>query len=143
MKYLGIDYGTKRIGLASSDLEGRMAFPLRVIARTRNAVLDIARICLEEGIEEIVLGESRNFANEYNPIMKEIIPFREALMQATGLHVIFVPEVLSSREAMHIQGDNSENDASAAAIVLQSHLDRINPPRVSWDEEDEMTSTNL
>jgi RNase H-fold protein (predicted Holliday junction resolvase) len=39
-----------------------------------------------------------------------------------------MPEVLTSREAMHLQGDNSENDASAAAIILQSYLNKWNPP---------------
>jgi RNase H-fold protein (predicted Holliday junction resolvase) len=51
----------------------------------------------------------------------------------TGLRVVLEPEVLSSREAMHIQGDNEMNDASAAAIVLQGYLDRNN---IGRDVED-------
>jgi RNase H-fold protein (predicted Holliday junction resolvase) len=48
-----------------------------------------------------------------------------------------MPEVLSSREAMHLQGDNAQNDSSAAAIVLQSYLDKINPPRKESQDDDE------
>jgi hypothetical protein len=42
--------------------------------------------------------------------------------------------MLSSREAMHLQGDNDMNDASAAAIVLQSYLDRFHPGKVPEEE---------
>ena len=75
------------------------------------------------------------FQNAHNPIMKEISIFTEAIKGVTKLPVEFMNEVLSSREAMHLQGDNDQNDASAAAIVLQSYLDRINPPRDTAHEE--------
>jgi putative Holliday junction resolvase len=135
MKYLGIDYGTKRVGIATSDDEGRMAFPFRVIPNVRTLVDDVAMICIAERIDTIVMGESHNFQNQPNLLMKEILPFAESLKERTLLPVVFMPEVLSSREAMHLQGDNDQNDASAAAIVLQSYLERINPAQeVSEDE---------
>jgi putative Holliday junction resolvase len=137
MKYLGIDYGTKRVGIATSDDEGRMAFPFRVIPNIRTLVEDVAAICTAERIDAIVMGESHNFQNQPNPLMKEILPFAEALNERTSLPVVFMPEVLSSREAMHLQGDNAQNDSSAAAIVLQSYLDKINPPRKESQDDDE------
>ncbi len=126
MKYLGIDYGTKRVGIATSDDEGRMAFPFRVIPNVRTLVDDVAAICVAERIDTIVMGESHNFQNQPNPLMKEILPFVEALKEHTTLPVVFMPEVLSSQEAMHLQGDNDQNDSSAAAIVLQSYIDSVN-----------------
>ncbi len=135
MKYLGIDYGTKRVGLATSDAGGVMAFPFCVIPNTKTLIQDIVAICRQEGVEKIVLGESHNFQNLPNPLMKEILPFKALLEKETALVVEFMPEVLSSREAMHLQGDNDQNDASAAAIVLQSYLDKVNPPRAVNDEE--------
>ena len=137
MKYLCIDYGTKRIGLATAPSGSRMAFPLRVIPFTPTLVGDIARICIDEGVGAIVMGNSLNFQNQPNAIMKKILPFVEELKIATGLPVEFMNEVLSSQEAMHLQGDNSENDASAATIVLQSYLDKILPKREEDDEDDE------
>jgi putative Holliday junction resolvase len=128
MKYIGIDYGTKRIGLATSDDGGRMAFPLRVILNSRSVVPHIVKICKDEGVETIVIGESLDFKNTHNAIMRQITPFSEELKTASGLPVVFMNEVLSSREATHIQGDNKENDASAAAIILQSYLNKWNPP---------------
>ena len=134
MKYLGIDYGTKRLGIATSDEGGRMAFPFRVLLNSRSIIPHLAKICLDEKIDCIVVGESINFQNQHNAIMKEISPFSELLKEKTGLPVEFMNEVLSSREAGHIQGDNSLNDASAATIILQSYLNKHNP--ASKDEHD-------
>ena len=135
MKYLAIDYGTKRVGIATSDDDGVMAFPLRVLLNSRSLPANIAKICRDEKIDMIVMGESLNFQNEHNTIMKEVIPFAEVLRTHTGLPLVYMNEVLSSQEAMHLQGDNSENDASAAAIVLQSYLDKINPAKPHKEEE--------
>lgn len=126
MKYLAIDYGTKRVGIATSDDEGTMAFPLRVIPNSKKLVEDIATICRSERVEMVVVGESHNFQNKPNPLMRDIVPFVAALKKETGLSVLFMPEMLSSREAAHMTGTNRTNDASAAAIVLQSYLDREN-----------------
>ncbi len=135
MKYLGIDYGTKRVGLATSPDGGTLAFPLRVIPFSSTLVDDITAICRVEKVGTIVIGHSLNFQNQPNPLMKRITPFAEELKVATGLPIIFMNEALSSREATHLQGDNAMNDASAATIVLQSYLDSVNPPVDSLDDE--------
>ncbi len=127
MKYLGIDFGTKRVGIASSDDNGRMAFPLRVVPNSEELVQSIASICSKEHIEEIVIGDSINFQNQPNPIMELVYPFAKQLEAVTGLPVRFMNEVLSSQEANHLQGENAHNDASAAAIILQSYLNKWNP----------------
>lgn len=134
MKYLGVDYGTKRVGIATSDEGGRMAFPFKVIPNSPNLISEIATICTTEHVAAIVVGESLNFQNMPNAIMDEIHPFATALEKAAKLPLYFMNEILSSREAMHIQGDNKHNDASAAAIILQSYLDKHNPP--NEDEHD-------
>jgi len=126
MKYLAIDYGTKRVGIATSDDGGTMAFPLRVIPNSKKLVEDITEICRLERIGTIIMGKSHNFKNEPNPLMRDIIPFAEALKKKTGLPVLFMTEVFSSQEAARVTGENSGNDASAAALVLQSYLDRAN-----------------
>ena len=61
MKYLCIDYGTKRVGIATSDDGGTMAFPLRVLLNSRSLVANVAKICRDEHINTIVMGESLNF----------------------------------------------------------------------------------
>lgn len=124
MKYLGIDYGTKRVGIAVAE-RGGMAFPRVVLQNDGSLVDEIAKLVEREGISKIVLGESRDFSGKENPVMKHIHEFKEKITEALHIPVILFPEVLSSREAARIQGDNDMNDASAAAIVLQSYLDRM------------------
>lgn len=124
MKYLCIDYGTKRVGIATSDDEGRIAFPFRIIPNTKKLVSDIAILCTAERVSAIVVGDSRNYRNEPNEIMKAVRPFAKELEQTTKLPLFFMNEVLSSREATHMRGDDKDNDASAAAVVLQSFLDK-------------------
>ena len=123
MKYLGIDYGTKRIGLAVSDENAEFAFPLAVLQNSESSAEEIARICREKGVSAIVVGDSENFQMQKNEIMKEVAPFVEILREKSGLPVVLHPEFLTSAEAERLQGKNDMLDASAAAIILKSFLE--------------------
>ncbi len=124
MKYLGIDYGSKRVGLATSDEEGKMAFPYAVILNNEKLIDKIGEIIKKEKIEKIIIGESTNFKGEPNKIMVEIEKFTEELKEKFKLEVVFEPEFLTSVQAEKLQGKNEMTDASAAALILQSYLDR-------------------
>ncbi len=126
MKYLGIDYGVKRVGLSVSDDNGRLAFPLDVLKNDKNLIARISEICRERKIEEIIVGESKNFQGEANPIMSDIICFSEKLKDKLGMSVRFEPEFMTSVEAGRVQKKEEKIDASAAAIILQSFLNRQN-----------------
>jgi putative Holliday junction resolvase len=129
-KILGIDMGTKRIGLALSNIEETFAFPFSVIEGEKD-LQQIAQIVLPkivevaqaEGVETVVIGESKDFAQNHNPIMKQIAGIQHGLEQA-GFTVILEPEFLSSAQAERFQGKHDKLDASAATIILQSYLDR-------------------
>lgn len=124
MRYLGIDYGSKRVGLALSDEEGRMAFPYVVIENANDLLEKIKTIIEKEKVDEVVVGESKNFQGEENQIMIAIKKFADDLKREVGKEVRYEPEFLSSHQAQSIQGKNEMLDASAAAIILQSFLDR-------------------
>jgi putative Holliday junction resolvase len=124
MKYLGIDFGEKRIGLAVSDEEGKMAFPHAVILNGKNTLDEIGKIIEKEGIKEIVMGESKNFEGEPNKIMRQIDEFKKNLEERIKISVHLEPEFMTSAQAERIQGKNQMHDASAAAIILQSYLDK-------------------
>ena len=126
MRLLGIDYGTKRVGLAVSDEGGQIAFPRSVVNNTKDLVGDIKKICLEENISDIVIGESRNLDWTPNPLMKDIESFMEELKKEINTPLHLEPEFLTSHQAQKIQGKNEMLDASAAAIILQRFLDRKN-----------------
>jgi putative Holliday junction resolvase len=134
MRYMGIDFGSKRVGVAVSDAGGVLAFPKGVYENSPLLIERLMQLIRDEGVDVIVLGESNDYKGKPNPIMKDILVFRESIENESGLRVVLEPEVLSSREAAHIQGDNHLNDASAAAIVLQGYLDRANSSRDVDDE---------
>lgn len=123
MKYLGIDYGAKNIGVALSEEESNLAFPHSVIANDKRALEKIEILAKENGIVDVVVGESKNFSMKENPIMGDIKRFVFNL-KSRGFRTYFEPEYLTSHQAKKIQGDNDKIDASAAAIILQSFLDK-------------------
>jgi putative Holliday junction resolvase len=124
MKTLGIDYGTKKIGFAVSDEDGRIAFPRSVLKNDAGVFFAIKELIQKEKIESIVLGESLDYSGKPNLIMEKISAFKKLLEKETSLPVMFESEFLSSKQARNIHDSGELNDASAAAIILQSYLDR-------------------
>ena len=125
MRMLGIDYGTKKIGLAVSDHEGRVAFPFGVVKNDENILAKITAILAEEDIEGVVFGKSLDYSGKPNPVMAKIEAFKERLEIASALPIHFESEFLSSKQARNIHDSGELNDASAAAIILQSYLDKL------------------
>jgi putative Holliday junction resolvase len=123
VRYLGIDFGSKRIGLSVSDEAGSFAFPLKVLPNSEKALAQILEICREKNIGEIVIGDSENFQMQKNEIMKDVGPFAEKLTKESGLPISFHPEFMTSQEAERLQGKNDMLDASAAAIILKHFLE--------------------
>jgi putative holliday junction resolvase len=126
MKYLGIDYGFKRIGIATSDENGEMAFPCQVIKNDNKILESLNKIIKEKEIQKIIIGESKDFKLENNEIMTSVLNLKTVLEKETGLIVELHNEIFSSAMAEHIQGKNTMLDASAATIILQSYLDLVN-----------------
>jgi putative Holliday junction resolvase len=124
MKLLGIDYGTKRVGIATADLGAGMAFPKAVIKNDDTLLETVKELCQKEGVEKIILGESKDLAGKDNAIAPAIAAFKEALEKA-GLEVVYQREFYTTYQASRIQGDSDMIDASAAAIILQSYLEKI------------------
>ncbi len=122
--FLGIDYGTKRVGIAISDDSGRVAFPQRVVPNTPVLAETIAFFVDELKVGAVVVGESYDLSGRENPVQKDIIQFVQALEKRTGLPVYFEREYWTSQEARRTQGMTDMNDASAAALILQRYLDK-------------------
>jgi putative Holliday junction resolvase len=123
-KYIGIDYGTKNVGIALSNEDATMAFPHIVLANSRDLMGRIAEIVEQENISCIVVGESKDYKGEDNLVMQKIRAFVEALNAQFNIPVALEPEFMTSSQASHIQGVNNMIDASAATIILQSFLDK-------------------
>jgi len=125
MRYLGIDFGEKRVGIAMSDEDGKIAFPSVVLVNDSSLMKNIVDLCMKNGIEMVVMGESRDYKGQINTIMWKIQGFKKQL-ETIGFKVVFEPEFMTSVQASQITGENKMLDASAAAIILQSYLNKIN-----------------
>jgi len=124
MKLLGIDYGAKRVGIAISDDGGEMAFAKVVLSAGDDLIEKIADLCESERVEGIVIGESKNYQGKENPIMEAVHSLKKNLEEATKLPIFFEPELMTSMEAERLQGHSAMHDASAAALILKSYIDR-------------------
>src|SRR3990167_4830804 len=126
-RLLGIDFGLKRVGIALSDEDQKIAFPKIVYPNDKKLLGLIADYCEENSVVGIALGESKNFKGEDNPIMKDILKFNAEIEKAASLPVYMNSEFMTSSEEkkMRDEDDSGEMiDASAAAVILQSYLDR-------------------
>ncbi len=126
-KYLAIDYGSKKIGLAKSDENGEFAFPYKIILNKdkENSLKEILEIIDKEKIDKIIFGESVNLKGEKNNIWEEMKDFVDLLSLKINIEINFEKEWLSTVEARRFQ-DRKDADDSAAAIILQRYLDRVN-----------------
>lgn len=124
MRFLGIDYGTKRVGTALSDEGGVMAFPHETYPNDAELLSRVAALIAERGAREVVLGRSENRSGEPNPVQKDIDAFAAALEKIVPVH--FVPEHYSTQAALRLQGRTEQTDASAAALLLDFFLQQRN-----------------
>ncbi len=128
---MGIDYGSRRVGVALSDDAQVMAFPEGILSNDDALMASLAKRIGDEGVQLVVVGEADNPVGGTNTIQRRVMIFAEALRIATGCEVVLVSEAYTSAEARRaIRERASEKatrempvDAAAAAIILQMYLD--------------------
>jgi len=133
MRYLGIDFGEKRIGIAVCDDTDRICLPLTTLSRTsdRSAIRDILHIAQEQEVVGFVVGDPVLLDGSSGPAAERVRSFAAKLESRGGLPVHMVGETLTSREAEHrlraggVRGKlrRESIDAVAAQILLQDWLD--------------------
>lgn len=139
MRFLGIDPGSKRIGLATGDDLG-LASPIAALCETIpkarwEALLEAIR---RLRIDELVVGYPLNMDDSVGPKAKESEALAEKLRTETGLPVHLVDERLTSHEAEAILPKHKLRelrasgivDSRAAALILQDYLDQRFPPEL-------------
>jgi len=135
MKYLAIDYGKKKVGIATSDDGGEMAFPCMVIENNKTLLIEVKQLCKELKIGAIVIGESVDQNGKPNTIAKDARAFAVQLEDLIDLPLYFEKEWMTSVHARAMQEGKEVVDDSAAALILQRYLDRKNKPLAKDDEE--------
>ena len=143
MRVLGLDYGTKTVGVAVSDpleitaqpletIERKSAGKLRqTLARIEAIIEEYGAASQQEKIEKIVLGYPKNMNNTEGDRCEATVSFKNDLERRTGLEVVLWDERLTTVEAERILMDSGvrrENrktyiDKMAAAVILQNYLD--------------------
>jgi putative holliday junction resolvase len=130
MRYLGIDYGMKKIGIALGDDASRIATPIGVIANEgEETVMDAFRVLIvEEGIEGFVVGVPERLGQKASPQKQKNIDFAERVKEVFNLPVKMVNEQFTSVESRRLQAESGsvvEEDAIAAMLILQEYLDHL------------------
>jgi putative Holliday junction resolvase len=124
VKYLGIDYGSKWVGVAVSNENGTIAFPRSTLANDKGLTKSLREIISKEKIGRIIVGDTRTHGGGSNPVTEEAEAFIEDLARETRLPVSRVFEVFSSIEASrYAPKGQGHDDAAAAAVILQRFLD--------------------
>ena len=145
MRILGLDYGSKTVGVAVSDPLGFTAQGVEIIRRKsenkmRQTLARIEELIAQYQVEEIVLGLPKNMNNTLGDRAEKSLELKETLERRTGLPVVMWDERLTTAEAERTlieTGVRRENrkqflDQMAAVLILQGYLDRI-----SMNKEDE------
>lgn len=143
MRCLGIDYGTKRVGLAHGDDVG-VATPLPALIDTDQAVRwgKLAELVKQRRITDLVLGYPYNMDGSVGFKAKEVDAFAARLKEQFGLPVHLVDETLTSYSAestiakKHRRDvrDSGLVDSRAACLILQDFLDQKIPPTIPGQE---------
>lgn len=125
MRYLGIDYGTKRIGIALSDDEGRIALPGKMIQNiSKSGVLkELRAILKKEHVEKIIIGLPVALRGGDTETTRKVRLFAQTLEKELAQPIEFENENFTSRIAS-VHTKKTKIDEASAALILQSYLDK-------------------
>ena len=135
MRYLGLDLGSRTLGVAVSDKTGLIASSYKVIRHEEEydrLLEEVKSLVLELNVDAIVLGFPKNMNNTVGPKGELSLEFKEKLEKILSIPVYLQDERLSTKSALDtlIRGDVSRKnrkkvvDSVAATIILQLFLDR-------------------
>lgn len=139
MRYLGLDIGKRRIGVAVSDPLGLLARPVQTVQSVSLNVdaEKITQVAASLEAEAIVIGDPLHMSGEAGNMSNRAHKFGEKLREVSGLPVEYCDERLTTVEAHRILQDSGvplkkarqQIDAVAASVILQSYLNTLKPPR--------------
>lgn len=132
MRALGMDLGTKTLGLAISDKLGIIANPYKTIKYQNidELVLEVDKIIKEEKIQVLVLGYPKNMNNTIGDAVNRTLIFKEKLENIVDMEINLIDERLSTVEATNYllnadvsrKGRKEVVDSVAASIILDTYL---------------------
>ena len=140
MRSLGLDIGDKRIGVALSDPDGLLASPFTIINRREETadIKAITDIISQHQVEQIIVGLPRSMDGSIGKQAEKVKDFTQKLCRHTEVPVEFRDERLTTVLAKRLMRaaktkksrEKAQDDAIAAAIILQGYLDETHEPRL-------------
>ena len=118
---MGIDYGSKRVGVAVTDESGTVAFPKGVLPNDKFLASSVIEMIVSDSVSEVVIGESKDNTGGDNSIARNARAFAQLLERDAGVTIHFEPEYYSTQEVRTHTGTWLV-DAEAAAVILNSFL---------------------
>ena len=136
-RFLGIDYGTVRIGLALSDPTGTLASPLPFLENQslQQVITALSELIQTHQIEGLIIGLPRNMDGTYGPSAQKVRDFIAQIQKSISLPITPIDERLTTAQAskqLSGIGLNQKKlrmkvDSSSACLILQQYLDRNTP----------------
>lgn len=133
-RYIGLDIGTKRIGVAVTDPLFISAQPLKTIDRMpeKKSIEEIDKICKEYNVSLIVAGLPKNMDGSIGFQAENVMAYTELLHKSLNIETVFEDERLTSKDAERILREQNKKpsrnkgliDVTSAVIILQQYLNR-------------------
>ncbi|SFK77055.1 putative holliday junction resolvase [Lachnospiraceae bacterium KH1T2] len=139
MKYIGLDYGSKTVGVALSDPTGKLAHGVEIVRREnekrlRRTCARIESIIVDSKVDEVVVGLPLNMDGSEGERAEKARAFADMIGRRTGLPIHMIDERLTTVEADEIMDANEivdrrerkdRVDSIAAAIILQDYINSL------------------
>lgn len=133
-KYLGVDYGDKRTGLAECDMSGFLASGIGTISEggMKKTAIRVAKEASDRGCKKIIIGLPKNMDGSEGPRADVIKAFRDLLAELTEIPIDFYDERMTTMVAYRFLGETGTYgkkrkdtvDTLSAQIILQNYIDR-------------------
>ena len=133
-KYLGVDYGDKRTGLAECDMSGFLASGIGTISEggMKKTAIRVAKEASDRGCKKIIIGLPKNMDGSEGPRADVIKAFRDLLAELTDIPIDFYDERMTTMVAYRFLGETGTYgkkrkdtvDTLSAQIILQNYIDR-------------------
>lgn len=134
VKLIGIDYGSKTVGLAISDINQKIAFPLESCPKEKSINRITQLLHEEDAIEALILGIPKALKGNPTPMTEEVLSYKKELSSLINIPIYEQDERLISKfidQQLSLTGKKTPEkrkvkDALEASIILQAYLDKKN-----------------
>lgn len=146
MRYLGIDFGLRKIGLSIGDSQTKIASPIETVENNESIFDSLASLVKDEGIDQIVVGVPIEVGKFHDGEQLKITQaFIEELRAKIGIEIHEMDESFTTAESQRLQkeeGARAPEDSLAAMLILQAYLDSLGvSPSLSNESNGEQESS--